>query len=63
LELLDEVPAGKTVVSESGIRDATEVRHLEDRGVDAILVGTALMDSDDPEAACRQLLNAGIPQT
>ena len=49
------VPAGKTVVSESGIRSVEEVSELERVGVDAVLIGEALMRSADPEQACREL--------
>jgi indole-3-glycerol phosphate synthase len=54
-ELLADVPAGKTVVSESGIGTRRQVEDLEEVGVDAVLVGETLMRSDDPEAACREL--------
>ena len=55
LDLLPEVPAGKTVVSESGIAARADVEDLERVGVDAILVGEALMRSPDPESAVREL--------
>ncbi len=54
-ELLADVPAGKTVVSESGIRTRRQIEELEEVGVDAVLIGETLMRSDDPEAACRDL--------
>lgn len=54
-ELLTDVPAGKTVVSESGIHTRADVEELERVGVDAVLVGEALMRAPDPEAACREL--------
>ena len=54
-ELLTDVPAGKTVVSESGIHTRADVEELEQVGVDAVLVGEALMRSPDPEAATREL--------
>ena len=57
-ELLADVPAGKTVVSESGIRTREQIEELEQVGVDAVLVGEILMRSDDPEAACRDLAGA-----
>ncbi|MEI6446529.1 MAG: indole-3-glycerol phosphate synthase TrpC [Actinomycetes bacterium] len=56
-ELLADIPAGKTVVSESGIRDPEQVAELDRVGVDAILVGEALMRSGDLSAATRQLLD------
>src|SRR5919112_6206779 len=54
-DLLTDVPAGKTVVSESGIHTRADVEELEAVGVDAVLVGEALMRAPDPEAACREL--------
>jgi indole-3-glycerol phosphate synthase len=57
-ELLADVPAGKTVVSESGIRSREQVAELERVGVDAVLIGELLMRSDDPERACRELSGA-----
>lgn len=54
-ELLSDVPAGKTVVSESGINSRDQLDELERVGVDAVLVGEALMRADDVEAACRTL--------
>jgi indole-3-glycerol phosphate synthase len=44
------------VVSESGIESREDVRALEDAGVDAILVGEALIRSDDPKAKAKELL-------
>jgi indole-3-glycerol phosphate synthase len=54
-ELLSDIPAGKTVVSESGIGTRDQLDDLERVGVDAVLVGEALMRADDVEAACRTL--------
>ncbi|MFI5028484.1 MAG: indole-3-glycerol phosphate synthase TrpC [Solirubrobacterales bacterium] len=54
-ELMPDVPAGKTVVAESGISDPAELEELERVGVDAVLIGSALMRADDPEAKAREL--------
>ena len=54
-ELLSDVPAGKTVVSESGIVYREQIEELERVGVDAVLVGETLMRAEDPEVACREL--------
>jgi indole-3-glycerol phosphate synthase len=58
-ELLVDIPAGKTVVSESGIATRDQLDELERVGVDAVLVGEALMRAEDVEAACRQLTGQG----
>ncbi len=55
-DLLTDVPAGKTVVSESGIFDRDQVEELEGVGVDAVLVGGTVMSAEDPEAAVRMLV-------
>ena len=55
VELITDVPAGKTVVSESGISDRPTLEELEEIGVDAVLVGEALMRAEDPEAKVREL--------
>jgi len=55
LELITDVPAGKTVVSESGISERPTLEELEERGVDAVLIGEALMRADDPEEKVREL--------
>jgi indole-3-glycerol phosphate synthase len=60
-ELLADVPAGKTVVSESGISERAQVDELEGVGVDAVLVGETLMRAPDPEAAVRELTRSEEP--
>ncbi len=53
--LITDVPAGKTVVAESGYSTRAELDELERIGVDAVLIGEALMRSGDPERAVREL--------
>jgi indole-3-glycerol phosphate synthase len=55
--LLAEVPPAVVSVSESGIEGAADVQRLGEAGVDAVLVGEALMRASDPEAALRRLRN------
>ncbi len=55
VELLSDVPAGKTVVSESGFHDREQIDELERIGVDAVLIGEGLMRAPDIEAACRAM--------
>jgi len=57
-ELMPDVPAGKTVVAESGISGREELEELERVGVDAVLIGGALMSAPDPEAKTRELTGA-----
>jgi indole-3-glycerol phosphate synthase len=56
--LRPRIPPGVQVVSESGIATPGDVARLRPY-VDAVLVGTALMSSDDPTAAVRALVNGG----
>ena len=52
------VPAGVTLISESGIRTPDDVRTVTRSGVDGILVGEALMAAGDPAATLRGFLEA-----
>jgi indole-3-glycerol phosphate synthase len=54
-ELLSDIPAGKTVVSESGFSTREQLDDLERVGVDAVLIGETLMRAGDIEDACRRL--------
>jgi indole-3-glycerol phosphate synthase len=60
-DLLHDVPAGKVVVSESGIHTREQIDELEQVGVDAVLIGEALMRAPDPELAVRQLTQPEDP--
>jgi indole-3-glycerol phosphate synthase len=57
-ELMPDVPAGKTVVAESGISGRDELMELDRVGVDAVLIGGALMTAPDPERKTRELTGA-----
>lgn len=54
-QLVDAVPKDRVLVSESGIEAPEQVRKLGERGVDAVLVGRALVSHDDPGDLARQL--------
>ncbi|HVW47294.1 MAG TPA: indole-3-glycerol phosphate synthase TrpC [Solirubrobacterales bacterium] len=60
-ELMPDVPAGKTVVAESGISGREELAELERVGVDAVLIGGALMTAANPELKTREL--TGLDET
>ena len=49
------VPPGRVVVSESGIRERADVERLARCGIDAVLVGEALMLAVDLSAKLREL--------
>lgn len=54
-DLITDVPAGHTVVTESGISHREELVEMDRVGVDAALIGESLMRSDDPERKVREL--------
>ncbi len=56
LDLLQYMPDGRIVVTESGIASAEDVQRLRRHGVNAFLVGEAFMRAPDPGAALRELL-------
>jgi indole-3-glycerol phosphate synthase len=51
-------PVGKIVVSESGIKNASDIVFLRNCGAKAYLVGSSIMESDDPQAKVKELVNA-----
>jgi indole-3-glycerol phosphate synthase len=56
-----ELPEGALAVSESGVRDADDVRRAAAEGADAVLVGETLVRAADPAAASADLVAAGAP--
>lgn len=58
VRLAGEIPADRLVVSESAITTPDDVRTVRAAGARAVLVGTALMRSDDPARALRELAAA-----
>ncbi len=58
LELLPRIPAGRIVVTESGIQDPGDVTRMRDAGVACFLVGEAFMRAADPGEALVDLFGA-----
>ena len=54
--LAAQIPAGKTIVAESGIHTRADVARVAAAGVHAILVGESLMRSDNIAGKIRELL-------
>ena len=50
------IPSDRTVVSESGIKDRSDMEKLRQWGVDAVLIGEAFMSTPDIAARMRELL-------
>ncbi len=57
LELLKLAPKGCTLISESGIRSAADIKMLHEAGISAVLVGESLLRQADIGAAVRALMN------
>ena len=55
LDLLTEVPAGRLLVTESGILERADVQRMRDAQVHAFLVGEAFMRAPDPGLALAEL--------
>jgi indole-3-glycerol phosphate synthase len=55
--LMEEMPAGVLVVSESGIGSPEQLQRLERRGVHAALVGESLMRAADPAGKLRRMIS------
>ena len=55
IDLLSRIPAGKRVITESGILTGSDVAQMHAHGVHAYLVGEAFMRAPDPGAALASL--------
>ena len=54
------IPPGKVIVSESGISTPADLARLQPYGVDAVLVGEALVTANDTAAKVRTLTGAPV---
>jgi indole-3-glycerol phosphate synthase len=61
LRILPLIPADIVAIAESGVRSVEDVERLARAGANAVLVGTELSASNDPEAAVRSL--TGVTRT
>lgn len=55
-ELVKMAPAGKTLISESGLNTASDLADMSNHGVRCFLIGESLMRQEDVESATRTLL-------
>jgi indole-3-glycerol phosphate synthase len=62
LDLLPRVPAGRIVVTESGILAPADVARMRGHGVETFLVGEAFMRAAEPGNALRELFFAAAQQ-
>ena len=58
--LRPHIPADRLVVSESGIKDHSDMEKLGRLGVDAVLIGESLMASDNIAAKMKELLSPAV---
>ena len=56
--LIAEASRDRIMISESGLKGADELRHLQTLGFRGFLIDEALMRASDPEAALRELIAA-----
>lgn len=57
LDLLNQIPDDRIVVTESGIHTPADVKLMRDNNVNAFLVGEAFMRSDEPGEKLAELFN------
>ena len=55
--LLDKIPADRTVITESGIHTIDDVMAMRGHGVNAFLVGEAFMKADNPGRRLMEMFN------
>lgn len=58
-DLAGRIPEDRIVVGESGIHHPEDIQALKGLNINAVLVGSSLMGSDDPEGKTRELVEAG----
>jgi indole-3-glycerol phosphate synthase len=61
-QLVPQIPAGKLIVGESGVKTADDVERLQRLGVHALLIGETLMRAPEPAAKVRELFDAAWKQ-
>lgn len=59
--LLPSIPAGRLVISESGVQNAGDIARLHAQGAHGFLIGEALMRSEDPAALIGALKGSAVP--
>ena len=57
LRLAGRIPGDKIIVSESGIQTLSDIRTLQEAGVNAFLIGESLLRQDNPGEALKKLIS------
>src|SRR5206468_7049684 len=60
--LIAEAPRDRIMISESGLKSAKSLRHLQTLGFRGFLIGEALIGASDPEKALRDLIDGAKDQ-
>ena len=60
VRLAKSIPEDRTVISESGIKNRTDILRLADAGVRGFLIGEGLVTAADPEATLKELIDGDI---
>jgi indole-3-glycerol phosphate synthase len=55
--LFDRIPSEMLSVAESGVRDSADAQRLAQIGYDAVLVGTSLVTSSNPDASIQAMVS------
>ena len=58
IRIKSAIPAGKTAVSESGIRTVEDIKRLKEHGFEGFLIGELFMKEDEPEVAAHNFIKA-----
>lgn len=58
--LLEHIPDGKIVITESGIHTRENVAAMQQRGVNGFLIGESFMRADEPGQKLSELFSVGI---
>lgn len=58
-DLVKQIPEGYIIVGESGIHHPEDIKALKGLNINAVLVGSSLMSSEDIEGKTREIVEAG----
>jgi indole-3-glycerol phosphate synthase len=58
-DLAKQIPEGHVIVGESGIHHPADIKALKGLNINAVLVGSSLMSSEDIEGKTREMIEAG----
>ena len=59
-KLIPQIPSGKVIVAESGIRTFSDIQMLQELGAHAVLIGETFMRADDVGAKIREVMTGRL---